>query len=116
MTPARILITGASGFGCPYVRSACEREVPDAEIIGDGADITDRAAIVAMVKDVARTNPGRALDSAEVSCLSFRGRAERNKARHFDFSSNWLARATNTSWLPGAGAQRVPGACLITQL
>ena len=76
MTPARILITGASGFVGPYVLAACERDFPDATMIRGSADITDRAAVSEMVKEArpdavihlagiasvtaARTDPDRA--------------------------------------------------------
>lgn len=49
MTPARILITGATGFVGPYVRAACEQAFAGAEIIPGHADITDRAAVNAMM-------------------------------------------------------------------
>jgi GDP-4-dehydro-6-deoxy-D-mannose reductase len=49
VTPARILITGATGFVGPYVQAACAREFPGAEIIKGSADITDRAAVRAMI-------------------------------------------------------------------
>jgi GDP-4-dehydro-6-deoxy-D-mannose reductase len=76
MTPARILVTGASGFVGPYVCAACLHEFPGAEVIKAGADITDRAAVLAMINDArpdavihlagiasvtaARTDPDRA--------------------------------------------------------
>ncbi len=50
MVPARILITGAAGFVGPYVQAACARVFPGAEIISGSADITDRAAVFAMVR------------------------------------------------------------------
>jgi GDP-4-dehydro-6-deoxy-D-mannose reductase len=49
MKPARILITGATGFVGPYVRAACEHAFTDAEIIRGSADITDREAVLAMI-------------------------------------------------------------------
>jgi GDP-4-dehydro-6-deoxy-D-mannose reductase len=52
MTPARILITGATGFVGPYVQAACAREFAGAEIIKASADITDRAAVNAMIAAV----------------------------------------------------------------
>ena len=49
MTPGRILITGASGFVGPYVQAACAQAFAGADIIPGGADITDRAAVDAMI-------------------------------------------------------------------
>jgi len=76
MTPARILITGATGFVGPYVRAACAQAFAGAEIINGSADITERAAVLAMIADarpdvvihlagiasvpVARSNPDQA--------------------------------------------------------
>jgi GDP-4-dehydro-6-deoxy-D-mannose reductase len=76
MRPARILITGATGFVGPYVRAACEHAFADAQIIKGSTDITDRAAVLAMIGDahpdvvihlagiasvpMARTDPDRA--------------------------------------------------------
>jgi len=76
MRPARILITGATGFVGPYVRAACEHAFADAQIIKGSTDITDRAAVLAMIGDarpdavihlagiasvpIARTDPDRA--------------------------------------------------------
>ncbi len=52
MTPARILITGASGFVGPYVRAACAQAFTGTDIIAGSADITDRAAVNAMLAEV----------------------------------------------------------------
>lgn len=76
MTPQRILITGATGFVGPYVRAACAQAFPAAELIAGGADIADRAAVLAMLEaaqpevvvhlagiasvPAARRDPGRA--------------------------------------------------------
>jgi GDP-4-dehydro-6-deoxy-D-mannose reductase len=52
MTPARILITGATGFVGPYVQTACAQAFAGAKIVRGGADITDRAAVNAMIAGV----------------------------------------------------------------
>lgn len=51
MTSARILITGASGFVGPYVRAACAQAFPAAVLISGAADISDKAAVLAMLDD-----------------------------------------------------------------
>lgn len=76
MAAPRILITGDTGFVGPYVRAACAAAFADARIIRATADITDRAAVAAMLGQalpdvvvhlagvasvpVARANPDRA--------------------------------------------------------
>jgi GDP-4-dehydro-6-deoxy-D-mannose reductase len=52
MTPGRILITGATGFVGPYVQAACTRAFAGADIVKANADITDRAAVNAMIAAV----------------------------------------------------------------
>jgi GDP-4-dehydro-6-deoxy-D-mannose reductase len=52
VNPRRILITGATGFVGPYVQAACAQKFPGAEIIKGGADISDRAAVRAMLAAV----------------------------------------------------------------
>jgi GDP-4-dehydro-6-deoxy-D-mannose reductase len=47
----RILITGATGFVGPYVRAACAQAFPGAGITAASADITDRAAVAAMIEE-----------------------------------------------------------------
>jgi GDP-4-dehydro-6-deoxy-D-mannose reductase len=52
MLPARILITGATGFVGPYVQAACVQKFPGAQIVKARVDVTDRTAVVAMVREV----------------------------------------------------------------
>lgn len=50
MAPARILVTGASGFVGRYLCRALTERWPDALIVAGEADVTDAAAVEAMVR------------------------------------------------------------------
>lgn len=73
---ARILLTGAGGFVGPYVRAACAEQFPYAEILAGEEDVTDAAAVEAMVK---ATRPDAVVHLAGIASVST-ARAEPERA------------------------------------
>lgn len=66
MTPARILVTGASGFVGSHLCPALGRRWPNATITAGTADITDHAAVTAMI---AAANPDAVVHLAGIAAV-----------------------------------------------